>query len=233
MSRPNYAHLADKYISGASYILHDRTYEGLEWKGPGPKPSEEIFDAFWAEEQRQAGILLNEELKFDSLMAERQHQARVEAERDMRSHEEKIKEEQAKIRSEIQAIKGAAIELQELLKTRDEMLDCWNEITAAQEIINAESEKYLYDTDFYVTRKHDTGKEIPEEITANRNLARERVTRGRLVYRYAEELRANEMPTRAIIQAAIKTGGKELERIRALRKELILKYPSPKRQRSY
>jgi hypothetical protein len=46
-----------------------------------------------------------------------------------------------------------------------------------QQNINAESLKYLADTDWYVTRFIETGVEIPSEITLARQAARQNIVR--------------------------------------------------------
>jgi hypothetical protein len=44
-----------------------------------------------------------------------------------------------------------------------------------QDLINQESLKYLTETDWYVTRKQETGVDIPEDILTKRQAARDKV----------------------------------------------------------
>ena len=44
-----------------------------------------------------------------------------------------------------------------------------------QDLINQESLKYLAETDWYVTRKQETGVDIPEDILTKRQAARDKV----------------------------------------------------------
>lgn len=53
----------------------------------------------------------------------------------------------------------------EARRDADEAFDAAAQLAAAQ--------AYLAETDWYVTRKVETGKEIPEEILAARNAARD------------------------------------------------------------
>lgn len=233
MKKPiNFAYLYEKYIGVGTVIVHDRTHDGLEIRG-GIKPSKEVFEAFQAEEDRLAKIEQKEEAVNLGLMEERQHQARVEAAEKARPIEEKIAKEQELIRQEILALKAEAKETQELLKTKDALLDCWHEISAAQAIINAEAENYLKDTDWYVTRKHEEGKDIPADIQEARLKAKQAIEKGALVYKHADKLREMAMPSREEIKAAIVKGGEELARIKSAVQEVHLRYPKPKRQRSF
>ena len=45
----------------------------------------------------------------------------------------------------------------------------------AQEVVNNESLQYLASTDWYASRKSDTGEAIPDDIAAARATARERI----------------------------------------------------------
>lgn len=56
----------------------------------------------------------------------------------------------------------------------DELFDCYNKAVAklASAEEKAAAKKYLADTDWYVTRKAENGKEIPAEVSANRAAAR-------------------------------------------------------------
>lgn len=233
MKKPiNYAYLYEKYIGIGTVIVHDRTHDGLEIRG-GIKPSKEVFEAFQAEEDRLAKIEQKEEAVNLGLMEERQHQARVEAAEKARPIEENIAKEQELIRQEIIALKAEAKEAQELIKTKDALMDCWHEISAAQALINAEAEGYLKETDWYVTRKHEEGKPIPPDVQEARLRAKDAIQKGVLVYQHAEKLRELAMPSRDEIKAAIVKGGEELDRIKSAVQEVHLRYPKPKRQRSF
>lgn len=228
----NYAHLARKYL-GVEPVVHDRTYEGMEFPAGTTKPAVELFAAFQREEERLAQADENHLANNLGLMQEKQHQARQAALEAIRPLEEKFKEEESSLREEVERLRMAALELQERFQTREELLECWQEIGAAQALVNAEAEAYLADTDFFVTRKQETGEEIPGEITQKRAEARARIDRGNLVYRKWEKLREAERPSRKEIQAAIQAGGEELARIKKVCEEVALRYPRPRRQRSY
>jgi len=45
----------------------------------------------------------------------------------------------------------------------------------AQEVLNAESQAYLTETDWYLTRKFETGVAVPQEILIKRQEAREAI----------------------------------------------------------
>lgn len=74
----NYAHLAKKYL-GAKVTVHNRTYEGLEWHGPGEKPTHEIFEAFQREEDREARVAGRKFEPRPGLVEEKQRQAKQKA----------------------------------------------------------------------------------------------------------------------------------------------------------
>lgn len=232
MKKPiNYAYLAKKYL-GAKVRVEDRTYDGCVFLD-GFKPSKEVFESFQAEEDRLNRLEGKEDAVNLGLMEERQHQARVEAAEKARPIEEKIAKEQELIRQEIIALKAEAKEAQEILKTKDALMDCWHEISAAQAIINAEAESYLKETDWYVTRKHEEGKPIPPDVQEARLRAKDAIQKGVLVYQHAEKLRELAMPSRDEIKAAIVKGGEELARIKSAVQEVHIRYPKPKRQRSF
>ena len=229
----HYGYLAKKYIDGAKFIMHDRTYDGLEWLGPGQKPSIKLFESFQEEENRHKRIddKVNKDLEDEVKL--RQHQYRHKVLEEIIPKEDKIREENAKLREEIEHLRFKVLEEKEALKNKELMLDCWNEISAAQAIINAECEDYLLKTDFYITREKETGKPIPQEVLVLREEARQRINHGERVYRFSDLLREKELPSKDEIREAIIAGGEELERIRKHCINVHLKYPKPKRQRSY
>lgn len=49
------------------------------------------------------------------------------------------------------------------------------EVVPSQENINAEARAYLANTDWYVTRMHETGQPVPDDIATARQAARNRV----------------------------------------------------------
>lgn len=55
------------------------------------------------------------------------------------------------------------------------VLDAEN-VESARLVEIAELETYLTSTDWYATRKTETGKVIPEEIITSRQLARDRIS---------------------------------------------------------
>lgn len=229
----NFVMLAKKYM-GVSTICEDRTWDGLIWPpSAGPKPSIELFEAFQKEEDREARKQENALLSANSLMQEKQHQARVKAAEEAKSIEQKIREEEEAIRAEILKVKAEAAAVQESIKTRDAALECWAEINKAQELINKEATEFLFETDWYVTRKHETGIDIPEEIMQQREAARARVNHGQTVFAKWKTLREKELPSKEEIRAAIRAGGEELERIKKLCGETNAKYRKPQVKRNY
>lgn len=224
----NFAFLAEKY-AGLKCIVHDRTWEGLQVLN-GTKPSIEEFEAYQREEDRLSRTHDLPKAKQESLMRERQHQARHKAWEDIRPIEDKIKEEEDKIRQEIHSLKIAAKEIQERSKTVEALTECWHEISRAQEMINEEARAYLQDTDWYYTREKETNLKVPEEVVLKRQEARERIQAGQLVHANWQKLRAQAMPSRAEIQAAIKAGGEELARIAKICEDATSRYAKPKRK---
>jgi hypothetical protein len=229
----NYAYLFEKYCKPdhekVKVIVHDRTYDGLEVHGMD-KPSRVQFESFQEMEDRESqreGFLQKEE---QSLIQLRQEQARVEAKRKSVSVEERIRESWNEITASVLKLRSEAVEAQESLKAKNTVLECWYEIEKAQEMINHEAMQYLAETDWYVTRKLENGLEIPQEVFEKRAEARNRIDRGHLVFKRADELRRKEMPSKEEIKAAILQGGKELERIKSICKEISLKYAKPSRR---
>ena len=229
----NFAYLARKYL-GVECLVEDRTYEGLMWPKTAPieKPSQEVFSHLQQEEERTARSAEALAAIQDSVMKEKQEQARAQALEDAKPFEAKINEEQAKIRNQVREMRLEAIMAQEALRTRDEVGDFWQEITRAQDIINQEAQTYLADTDWYVSRQNEDGKAIPQDVLEKRQLARQRIENGKTVYARWQELRGKEMPSQKEIQEAIRAGGEELKRIQAVCKSVALRYPKPRRQHS-
>jgi len=229
----NYAYLFEKYCKPdhekVKVIVHDRTYDGLEIHGL-PKPSRATFEAFQEMEQRENTIEERLKSEEDFLILLKKEQAKIEAERKSRPIEEKIQEEWNAVTVEVLKLRQEAINTQAALKTKDAMVECWYEIERAQEVVNREAEAYLRETDWYVTRKQETGIDIPVDIVDRRAEARSRIDRGHLVFKRADELRRKELPSREEIKQALLQGGEELERIKKICKEVTLKYAKPSRR---
>lgn len=227
----NYFHIIQKYFPEAKVVIHDRTWEGISWFGPGEKPSKELFDSLKKEEERQqrvAGLKANYEA---DLLKERQHQARVQAEYDAVPLMDKIKAQEEEIREEILSLKLEACELQERAKTKEVLEDAWHEVSAVQAMVNAECEKYLKDTDWYVTRELETQIAIPEDVKEKRKQARDRINKGNLVYANYKVLREKEMPSREDIIKSIRAGKDELDRMREIVTGVKLRYAKPNSNR--
>lgn len=227
----NYGHIARKYFN-ADVVVHDRTFEGLEWRGPGEKPKLEIFHAFAEEEERQARLANRKKEIPLGLMEEKQAQARALALEEARPVEDKIREEFHRVKEEARKMRMEALELEEAMSAMAEVAESWHEVSKAQEKINQEAEDFLKQTDWYVTRELETGgsAKVPEEVRIARQEARERIDRGRLVYANWQALRSKEMPERGDVEAAIRLGGEALAEIKALCKAIAEKYPRPKRR---
>lgn len=232
MAYTNYAYIYEKYFKpdGATVIVHDRTYDGLEVIG-AVKPPKEILEAAAIEDARVQNISVLELKNQESELQKKQEQARIEAERAAIPLEEKIKAEWSKIMDEVIELRKAAVEASQAHRTKDALLDSWYEIQAAQALINQESESYLRETDWYVTRKQETGLDIPEDVQAKRAEARSRIDRGQKVFAKYDALRRMELPTREEIKKAILAGGEELERIKHLCNDTKLKYAKPQTRR--
>jgi len=226
----NYAHLAKTYMF-ADVIVHDRTYAGLQWLGPGEKPSEEQFRAFQVEEDRQNFVKNNlPKQKEADLMKERQRQARAAAEDMAIPLEKKIEAEWQSIYNEIADLRKKAAETRGVVAAMGKMGEAWAEISKAQESINEEAQRYLAETDWYYTRESETKIQVPEEVKVKRQEARERIQHGEIVYASWQKLRAAERPSRQEIRDAIREGGEALDRIRKLCGDASLKFPKPKRK---
>lgn len=220
----NYAYLAEKYIKGAHFTMHDRTYEGLEWHGPGPKPGAGHFEALQELENQEARREARAEDKQASYMEEVQRQARARAKESARPLEEKLRQIEQEEHDQCLKLEKTAIEIQSCLRARESALSCWREISAAQALINEEAQKYLEETAHYLAWEPGS---IPAEIIEKRKMAQMRLSDGQLVYADWSSLRSKEMPAREELQEAIRRGGEHLERMQKICKEVALKYPKP------
>lgn len=225
MKPMNYAYLAKKYLH-ADVVVHDRTYDGLEWFGPGEKPPLSVFEAFQGEEDREARVLRKEHESRLGIMEERQVQARAKALEDIRPFEDKLREIEEEGRRKALELRQEAIELQSALRSRSHVLDAWKEISAAEALLADEAQRYLEETAHYLS--WDQHK-IPAEVLVGREKAHSQIAAGKLVYADWARLRSNEMPSRAEIQEAIKLGGEHLKRIKKACQEAALRYPKPRR----
>lgn len=228
MNGINFAFLLEKYMPGTQYIVHDRTYGGLELIN-GKKPPIEIFYSWQRSEDELANMRGKQQENKVSLMQEKQAQARNKALEEIRPIEDKIREKEEEIRANIFKLRQEAVAIQESHKTMDALDMAWQEISKAQGKVNHDAQKYLNDTDWYVTRKNETGIDIPDEVSKGREEARARIKHGETVYANWSTLRAKESPSRAEIQASIKAGGEELLRMKKLQQEIALRYKRPTR----
>lgn len=207
--------------------MHDRTYDGLEWLGPGDKPAKEVFLGWQELEAREERIELNKSLRDAALMEERRRQQLVKIYEEAKTLEEKIDDQYKQLRSDILKQKEEAAHVYNLIAAGKAVDEVFTELTRSQHLINKEAEKYLADTDWFITRKLETGEEIPEEVSRGRAEARSRIERGTLVHSKWKDLRRSERPSREEIQRAVKLGGDELERIRHICETASLKYKKP------
>lgn len=224
----NYAALAKKYVPGAKFNLIDRSYGGLEWIGPGDKPSIENFQSWATEEARIQRI---DEIKVLARMKEieaAKNRELVKIAEETRSIEEKLKDEFKEMRREILSQFHETKELEQCLKARDALSEVWVNVSSLQNAINEECKQYLADTDFYVTRKQETGQEIPEDVSKKRQDCRDRVNNGVLAYASWSRIRSMERPSRKDLQEALKNGRAELARLKDICNSIALRYPKPR-----
>lgn len=222
----NYAHLARKYVTGAQMTVHDRTYDGLEWHGPGEKPSIEMFRALQREEEREAranGFIQKEEA---GLAMERQAQGRARALDAIRPIEDRLREQEEEAYRKTLELKEKALITQSLLRERDRVVDCWQEITEAQDLARKEAQKFLDETASYLSWDPN---EVPAEVRAGRIMAHARLRDGETVYADWARLRSDMLPTREEMAEMIRKGGEHLKRLEELCKTAALKYPKPRK----
>lgn len=224
----NYYALTKKYFPSANVTLHDRTYQGLEWHGPGDKPSEDIFEAYQNEEDRltrQAGLIVRDR---QGQMEEKQRQARAQADADMVPFQKTLGEYFETERLKFLKLKQDALELQARISLKEHALDCWREITEAQEALNKQAQEYLDATKHYLSWDLD---KIPADVLGKREDAHKLLSEGQLVYADWARLRESEMPSREELATALRLGGEHLERARKACREVALRYPKPRIQR--
>ena len=225
----SYAYILDKYLPHITYIMEDRTYEGIRWTCKEEPPSQELLDSFIKEEERLANIKNNNLSKLDDYFKEKQHQYRVEAARSAVPLETKLAEEHDAIIAEIQTLKLDAIDIQKTIEAKLAFEQSWQEISKAQEKINQQAREYLASTDWYYVRESETKLAVPQEVVELRAKARESIKHGVEVYAKWNELRSKERPSREEIKAAIKAGGDELKRIKSICESIGAKYNRPKK----
>jgi len=225
----SYAYILDKYLPHLTYVMEDRTYEGIRWTCKEEPPSKELLDSFIKEEERLANVKQKNLAKLDDYYKEKQHQYRVEAARAAVPLEDKLAEEYDAIIAEIHTLKLDAVEAQKAFEAKAALEESWLEISKAQEKVNEQARKYLSDTDWYFVREKETKLAVPEEVVQLRAKARESIQHGVEVYAKWRELRSKERPSREELKAAIKAGSEELKRVKALCQEASLRYPRPKK----
>lgn len=222
----NYYYLVQKYFPNAKVIVEDRTYDGLVWQGPGDKPLDSIFKSLQGEEDRLLRLAGQKVMAQENQMLEKQLQARAQAEAELIPFQKTLGDYFENERLKCLKLKQDGLDLQMRLSLKEHVIDCWREITAAQNSLNAKAQIYLDETKHYLA--WDEHK-IPGEILAEREKAHNILSEGQLVYADWANLRAAEMPSREEIQAAIKTGGEHLKRLQKACKEIALKYPKPRK----
>lgn len=222
----NYAHLARKYFPASTVTVEDRTYNGLIWHGPGDKPLESIFQSLQDEEDRLVRVAGREVLSRESLMQEKQRQARDQAEKDLIPFQKKLGEWFEEERLKFKKLQEEVLELKSRLALKEHALDCWKEITEAQEEINKQAQTYLEETKHMLA--WDTHR-IPPEVISKREEAQNLLSDGKLVYTDWARLREAEMPSREDLRNAILKGGSELARMKKICNDVNLKYPKPRK----
>lgn len=223
----NFFFLTQKYFPHAKVIVHDRTYEGLEWISPGHKPKEAVFQSFQDEEDRLARMAGREVMSRDSQMQEKQRQARAQAQADLTPFQQVLGEYFESERLRFQKLLEDALEAKAMIALKEHAMHAWQEITEAQDALNAKAQEYLEETKHYLA--WDTHK-IPPDVLVKREEAHKMLDGGKTVYADWATLRAAEMPSREEIQQAVLSGGEHLARIKKACKEVSLKYPKPRKQ---
>lgn len=223
----NYNALVQKYFPQARVVVHDRTYEGLEWLGPGEKPRKEVFESFQAEEDRLDRAAGRQVREKEGLMQEKQRQARAQAEQDLIPFQQKLGTYYEEQRLAFLKLSQEALEVKNLLGVKNIGVACWQEITEAQELLHAKAQQYLEETKHYMA--WDEHK-IPAEVLAGREQAHSVLEETKVVFAEWNQLRASEMPSREEIAEAIRKGGEHLKAMKKRCKEIAGKYTKPKRQ---
>lgn len=223
----NFFALTKKYFPDANVTVEDRTYEGLKWHGPGKKPGLDIFKAFQEEEDRLDRVAGREVRSGESVMLEKQKQARAKALEDLIPFQEKMGRYYEEERQKFLKLQQDALEVQTRLRVRDHAIDCWREITEAQAMLQKQAQEYLEETKHMLA--WDQHK-IPAEVLANREKAHRILEEGVLVYADWKTLREAEAPSQEELREAILKGGEHLARVKRHMQELKLKYPKPRRQ---
>jgi hypothetical protein len=221
----NFGYLATKYLK-ADVIVHDRTYEGLEWRGPGAKPGRALFESL--QEQENQGSRAKDFVAQGEAqqMVEVQAQARAAAERASIPFKEKLMERFEEVKAECIKVTLAAEECRLMLKARSEVENSWREITELQDQINQTNQKYLEETAHFLSWDSD---KVPKGVIEMRVKAHSRIDFGKTVYADWSSLRSAEMPSREELIRALQKGGDHLKEMRAICKEVALRYPKPKK----
>lgn len=226
----NYNRLLQIYKPDAHYVLHDRTYDGIEWLDKSMKPSKDLFEAWQKEEDRKGNALTFSESEKLKELEEKRHQARVEAQERAKPIQQKIEEEWDSITTAIIELAKKTSELKASLRAKDAVLELWHELDDFQSELHGEAKAYLEETRLYAEKEAETGIPMPEAIRKARNEAFSIFGNGKVVYASAVKLREREMPSREEIIKAYKEGGEILEKMKELIKDIHLKYPKPTRR---
>lgn len=222
----NFAYLAKKYFSDCIIIVHDRTYDGLEWRGPGDKPSLEIFEAFQKEEDRLERAAGRAVMSQESTMQEKQRQARAQAELDMVPFQKKLGEFFEQERLRCLKLYQDALETKSLIASKEHVITAWSEITEAQSALNKQAQTYLEETQHFTAWDQD---KVPKDVLEKRAEAHRILMETKVVYAEWAALRQAEMPSREEIAEAIRAGGEHLKNIKKRCKEVALKYHKPRK----
>jgi len=226
----NIPFLLKEYYPDAKYSCHDRTYEGIEWLDENIKKPE-LAD-LKAKHREQIRIDLNHKALQEKKNAKIIAEAHEESEKQIESHlkDEALKDEM--VRKQTLKMKSVIAEVREYTRQEQKQNaaeDYWRELTEDAQQRRSFALTYLRDTDWYVLRKAETGREIPEDVLQNRQKYREDIDKGNLVFKNYDQLRRKEYPTKEEKIEAFKKGAEAIIELRKRYAEVNKKYKAPKR----
>lgn len=209
----NIPHLLRIGWPDCNYLLRGRQYSDLEWIDPKPKPTIEDLEAVhlrlldqaknhtdWVAEHVNNATRSNHAVKREAEIAAAPLVRQAQEENDLRRAE--LAKEFIEAKLAIQAE-----------KTKKEAEECWLEVDKYRKRSMEDALAYLHETDWFVLRSHETGKEIPEDVKQKRQLARESIEKGELVYKNWHKLRESNYPTRQEMAEALRSGSLEAVRM--------------------
>lgn len=220
----NFAYLYGKYCGFGSVVVEDRSYDGLVITG-APKPPPSVFAGWAAKERELAGSEAYHESVLSRELEQRVEAARARALLDIVPFHDRVREQERAAYDQAMQLRKEAIECQSAINIKEGLEKAWIEIAKAQDIVNAEAQKYLDDTAFVLSWEASA---VPAEIAQKRREAQARIKLGKTVYQDWTRFRASEMPSGQEIHEAIQKGGEHIERIRSLARAVALKYPRPR-----